>query len=188
MKFILYLWLFTFYLYGQDVEVLSYTYHIDTTNTWKVDDAYAHKKEFNLLTTKDESLGFKTKNIWIYVKVKNPNPTLSKNVMVFSYPLHDNITVYKYINGKVSTHYTTGDLNDFDTREIQTYNFAIPYVLKSYESKEFLFKIKSNSSLNMGIKFYSQKDYTTYKMQDAIMYPFVKTTKKNSLFSKPVTP
>ena len=148
MKILWYILLTTLHLFASQTEVLSYAYYLDETHTWSVEDAYAHKERFTPLTRDKESLGFQDKTVWLYVKVKNNSEALSPNLMVFAYAQHDNLTVYKYADEKIAQTYTTGDLQDFNTREVDTYNFAIPYSIEANNSKEMMFKIVSNSSLN----------------------------------------
>ena len=168
MKFLVYLWGMTLFLYGQGVEVLSYAYHIDAAGTWEVKDAYAHKDDFTPLAGKNPSLGFKSETVWIYIKVKNSTTIPSANVIEFAYPQHDNLNVYKYHKGAMEEHYVTGDLHPFDTREVQSHVFVVPYTLQGNDMKEFLFKIKSNSSLNVGITFYTAKAYDTHAFNDKL--------------------
>lgn len=168
MKFLLYLWLSSLFIFAQDVQLLSYDYYLDTSNTWNEEDAYSHKDDFTPLTLKNQSLGFRKQTAWVYVKVKNSSDKPSDNIVVFPYPQHDNLTVYKYSNGKVQQSYTTGDLHDFDSREIPSHNFAIPYRVEANDTKELLFKIESSSALNIGIKFYTAEDYREYKFDDEL--------------------
>ncbi len=168
MKFLVYLWAMTLFLYGQGVDVLSYAYHIDDSGTWEVKDAYAHKDDFTPLAANNPSLGFKSETVWIYIKVKNPTNTSSANVIEFAYPQHDNLSVYKYHKGMIEEHYVTGDLHTFDTREVQNHAFVVPYTVQGNDNKEFLFKIKSNSSLNVGVTFYTAKAYDAYTFDDKL--------------------
>ena len=111
MKFLLYVCLTSIFLFAQNVEVVSYDYYLDASNTWEVDDAYANKDAFSPLTLKKQSLGFRKQTAWVYVKVKNSTHTPSDNILVFPYPQHDHLSVYKYTHGKVQQAYATGDLH-----------------------------------------------------------------------------
>lgn len=168
MKFLVYLCTMTLFLYGQEAEVRSYTYYVDASNTWKVEDAYIHKNDFSPVTRKDKSLGFKEGTVWIYVKVKNRTNAPTHNVIVFPYPQHDTLTVYRYTKGILHTSYVTGDLHHFDTREVNAHYFAIPYVIQAHNTKELLFKIKSNSSLNISMDFYSKNAYDKFAYKDSL--------------------
>ncbi|MEA2029251.1 MAG: 7TM diverse intracellular signaling domain-containing protein [Campylobacterota bacterium] len=168
MKFLLSLWLTSLFIFAQNVEVVSYDYYLDVSNTWEERDAYAHKDDFAPLTLQNQSLGFRNQTAWVYVKVKNSSDAPLDNIVVFPYPQHDNLSVYKYSNGKVEQSYTTGDLHPFESREIASHTFSIPYRVEANSTKELLFKIESNSSLNIGVKFYSAKEYEEYKFEDEL--------------------
>ena len=168
MKFLWYLLFLTLYVTAQGTDVLSYKYHVDTTNTWSVKEAYAQKENFRPITSKNESLGFRSDSVWIYVKVKNNQDIILSNLMMFSYALHDNITVYEYNNDTLIKESITGDLHRFDTRRVQTHLFTIPYQLDTNSSKEWIFKITSESSLNIGMKFYTQEEYYAQKSKDEL--------------------
>ncbi|MFK5976968.1 MAG: 7TM diverse intracellular signaling domain-containing protein [Sulfurovum sp.] len=168
MKILIYLWVSTLFIFAQNIEVVSYDYYIDASNTWKVEDAYAHKSDFSPLTLKNQSLGFRRETVWVYVKVKNITNIPLDNILVFPYPQHDNLSVYKYTDGKIQQSYITGDLHHFDTRELPSHDFAIPYTVEANNTKELLFKIQSSSALNIGINFYSAEDYTEYKFKDEL--------------------
>ncbi|MDQ7047564.1 MAG: 7TM-DISM domain-containing protein [Sulfurovum sp.] len=168
MKLLLYLCLTSIFLFAQNVKVVSYDYYLDASNTWEEKDAYAHKEDFAPLTLKNQSLGFRKQTAWVYVKVRNSSETASDNILVFPYPQHDNLTVYKYTDGKVQHAYTTGDLHHFDSRELPSHNFAIPYTVEANSTKELLFKIESSSAFNIGIKFYTAEAYKKYKFEDEL--------------------
>ena len=166
MKFLWYLLFLTLYVAAQGTEVLSYKYHVDTTNTWSIKEAYAQKENFKPITPENESLGFRNDSVWVYVNIKNNQDTALSNFMVFSYPLHDNLIVHAYNKEKLVEEYTTGDLHRFDTRKEDTGLFTIPYKLEVNGSKEWLFNIRSQSSLNIGIKFYTFEEYYAQKSKE----------------------
>lgn len=169
MKFLLYIFVFLpFLLFAQEVQVSTYAYAIDRSNMWTADDAYAQRESFTPVSAKNRSLGFKKASIWIYIKVKNLSPSSSKNVIVFAYPQHDNLDVYKYNKGRIETSYVTGDLHPFDTRVSKAHNFVIPYTLEANTNKEILIKIRSNSSLNIGANFYTAKEYEKFSFKDSL--------------------
>lgn len=157
---IIYLFLaLSFSLFADNIEVIVSSYHVDHSGQWTVEDAYKNKNTFSPINNKNASLGFSGGAVWIYVKVHNKTKLDSSNMIEFPYPLHDYITMYEYINGKFKERTPTGDLTDFDTREVLTNDFVFPYLLKANETKELFFKINSHSSLNIGMHFHSIDKY-----------------------------
>ncbi|WP_294953106.1 7TM diverse intracellular signaling domain-containing protein [Sulfurovum sp.] len=167
MKYALLFFMFTFYLFGQNTKLVA-RYYVDKSHHWSVEEAYHNRNRFSVLTQKNATLGFTEGNVWIYVNVQNlANKNISE-MLEFPYPLHDYITVYVHKNGHFEKEYMTGDLTPFDTRKIKTNDFVIPYTLKAFEKKEILFKFSSNSSLNIGIRHFSLKEYYSNVSQNGL--------------------
>jgi len=159
MKMLLLFLTLSLSLFADNIEVLASSYYVDHSGKWTIQDAYKNKNTFTPINNKNASLGFSDGIVWIYVKLHNKTALSSSNMIEFPYPLHDYITMYEYTNGTVKEHVETGDLTPFDTREVKTNDFAFPYVLKADETKEILFKIRSHSSLNIGMHFHDIDQY-----------------------------
>ena len=145
--------------FGQEVQVLESKYTIDVDRKLSIESAYKEKDHFRNLIYDEISLGFSEARIWIYLKIKNPTDHEQSNVIKFPYPLHDYITVYEYQDSKLVDQYLTGDLTNFDTRKIKTNTFVIPYTIQAGETKEIIFRIDSDSSLNIGMQFLPLDEY-----------------------------
>jgi two-component sensor histidine kinase len=168
MRYIFILLLWTATIFGQNVTVLEKNIYIDAEHSWTENDAYKNKDKFIPLATNKESLGFSESTVWLYVKVKNNTDKFSHEVIEFVYPLHDYLDVYAYESATLVDSYSTGDHRDFNTREVETNNFVIPYMLAVGEEKEFIFKINSTSSLNIGMKFFSFREYYVHSSENKL--------------------
>jgi len=151
--------------YAEDIQLLESKYTIDDARKLSIETAYAEKKHFKKLMYNDTSLGFNDARVWIYIKIKNPTAQELSNVVKFHYPLHDYITVYEYKDSKLLNKYLTGDLTNFDTRKIKTNTFVIPYTIQANETKEIMFRIDSDSSLNIGMEFLPLDEYYSSSSQ-----------------------
>jgi len=166
MRYILIFFLMSLSVFGQGVEVLKKNIHIDNEHVWTVKDAYTNKDTFVPLLADEESLGFSDSTVWFYVQVANNTKKRSHEVIEFVYPLHDYLDVYIYKDGTIEETYSTGDRRAFNTRKVESNNFVIPYMLAAGESKEFIFKIDSSSSLNIGMKFYTFLEYSAHNTKN----------------------
>ncbi|MDQ7084089.1 MAG: sensor histidine kinase [Sulfurovum sp.] len=133
------------------------SYYIDEERAYTIETIQHYLDKFEVKT--DTSFGLRTEPIWIYLKLFNPTDKKSKNVIRFPYTLLDYIYVYEYQDDVLLRNYTTGDLTPFDTREINTNDFVIPYSIEAQQSKEFIFKIDSSSALNLKMDFLTQTEY-----------------------------
>ncbi len=147
------------HLFSQEVEVQATSYYVDASKSWDVEAAYANKSQFRSLTADNASLGFNKGTVYIYIKVKNLSSHYNAQVAEFPYPLHDSITVYEKKQGSFVKLYETGDLLGFDTRKVESNDFVIPYTLEASQTKELMFVLRSNSSLNIGLNLLSQEQY-----------------------------
>ena len=169
-KYLLFLLYCTLSLHAQNTDVLEQSYFLDTKHTLKVNDIYSKKVSLIPMTKKNTTLGFKKDTVWIYAKVENRTKKQLSNIIQFTYPLHDFIDVYIYDGGKITEHYRTGDLTKFQTRKIKTNDFIIPYKIASKETKTIIFKINSQSALNIEMNFLSQNEYLSQLNNKNMLY------------------
>ena len=157
-------------MHAKNTDILEQSYFLDPKHTLKVNDIYSKKVTLVPMTKKNTTLGFKKDTVWIYVKVQNKTKQQLANIIQFTYPLHDFIDVYIYDDGKITEHYLTGDLTKFQTRKIKTNNFIIPYTIAAKETKTIIFKIDSQSALNIEMNFLSQNEYLSQLNNANILY------------------
>jgi len=146
------------------------SYFLDIKHTMNADDIYSKKVALTPITKNNTTLGFRKDTVWIYVRVNNNEKKQLSNIIQFTYPLHDFIDVYIYDKNKLSEHYLTGDLTKFQTRKIRTSKFIIPYTIESNETKIIIFKINSQSALNIEMNFLSQNEYLSKLNNENILY------------------
>jgi len=170
LKYIFFLLYCTLALHAQNTDVLEQSYFLDTKHTLRVNDIYSKKVTLTPMTKRNTTLGFKKDTVWIYVKVQNKTKKQLSNVIQFIYPLHDFIDVYIYDGSKIKKHYLTGDLTKFQTRKIKTNDFVIPYKMAPEETKIIIFKLNSQSALNIEMNFLSQNEYLSKLNNKNILY------------------
>lgn len=151
--------------FAEEIQLLESKYTIDVDRKLTIESAYTEKFHFRELKHDDTSFGFSDARIWVYIKIKNITDHELSNVVKFPYPLHDYITVYEYQDSKLIDKYLTGDLTNFDTRKIKTNTFVIPYTIQAHETKEIMFRIDSDSSLNIGMEFLSLDEFYSSSSQ-----------------------
>jgi len=165
-----FLFIFSLLLHAQDVKRLEFSYYLDVNHTKNINDIFLRKVPLTPITKKNATLGFKKSTVWIYVKLENKTKQNISNVIRFTYPLHDYIDVYLFHGSKISQHYQTGDLTKFATRKIQTSKFVIPYTINATSTKIIIFKINSQSALNLEMSFLSQNQYLSLLNNGNILY------------------
>ena len=146
-------------LSANNIKVLESKYLLDAEHVYSINQVYENKDELSNFLYEKKTFGLKDDTLWIYIKVKSTAQVDSANMIEFLYPLHDYIEVNEYNRGKIIDKYITGDLTKYGTRKVDATNFIVPYTLKADETKEFIFKIDSKSSLSMGMKFLSKDEY-----------------------------
>jgi len=159
VKILLFFILFYNYIYANSIEILESKYFLDSQHSYTINQAYKNKDSFLPFAYEKQNFGLREDSLWLYIKVKNTSLHQTKNMIEFLFPLHDYIEVIEYSNGQIIDKYTTGDLTKHSTRRINTNNFIIPYTIDANQTKEFLFKIDSKSTLNAGIKFLTQDEF-----------------------------
>ena len=157
------------YLHAESMTSIKKIYFIDKNSTHTIKDISKNKELFHKLDTNNASFGFKNATVWIYLTIKNNTEKHLSKVMYFPYPLHDYIHVFKYKNSKLDADYITGDMTNFDTREIIDNKFIIPYKLSPKETKIIILKINSQSSLNLKIKFLSTEQYYVHERNSQLI-------------------
>ncbi len=170
LKYLFFLLYCTLTLHAQNTDVLEQSYFLDAKHSVKVSDIYSKKVALIPMTKKNTTLGFKKETVWIYVKVRNKTKQQLSNIIQFTYPLHDFIDVYMYDDSKITERYRTGDLTKFQTRKIKTNDFIIPYKIAPKETKTIIFKINSQSALNIEMNFLSQNEYLSQLNNKNILY------------------
>ncbi|MEN8304091.1 MAG: 7TM diverse intracellular signaling domain-containing protein [Campylobacterota bacterium] len=149
----------TVMLLAQNVDVLESRYFLDPSHQYSVEALHGDPSLFTQTLTSDTTLGFREDAVWIYLKLADRTLLEEAHVVQFIYPLHDHIEVHKFLHGKKVESYSTGDKTPFETRKLKSHEFAIPYTIPKGETLEIIFKIDSQSSLNIGIDHMTQEAY-----------------------------
>ena len=142
--------------YANEISITQ-KHYLDSNNELSVEEIYKLKEKFTNI--EDNSFGLTGATLWIYVKVENLTKEESSHVIELPYALLDYVRVMEYKNQTLLKEYLTGDLTSFDTREVSTNDFVIPYELEPYESKEFILKVDSAGALNVDMKFMESIKY-----------------------------
>ncbi len=157
-------------LYAKESKIsIEKAYYIDKNKTLSVEDIAKNRVQFHPLNADNASFGFKDATIWIYLTIKNNTDKHLNQVVYFPFPLHDYLHVFKYKNAQLVQEYITGDMTNFNTREIIDNKFVIPYQLSPGEKKTIIFKINSQSSLNLKMKFLSTEHYYVHERNSQLI-------------------
>ncbi len=109
------------------------------------------------ITRDDPNLGFKKINLWLKFQLYNNSNKAETFYLEFDYPLLDKVDIFSK-NGESSWEKvinTVGDAVPFNTRPFFYRNFIFPLKLEPFETRSFLIKIDSDSSLQFPAYLYS---------------------------------
>ncbi|XPV70364.1 MAG: 7TM diverse intracellular signaling domain-containing protein [Halarcobacter sp.] len=168
MRFIFLILLYMINLSANSISIIESKYFLDKQHSYTTENIYKNKNKFTPYNYENATFGFKKDTIWLYFKVKNNTNIKQENLIEFLYRLHDYIYIMEYKDGQVIDQYLTGDLTKHNTRKIDSNDLLIPYTLDKNETKEFIFKINSDSNLSIGLNFLSKKQYYENSKQNSI--------------------
>jgi len=141
--------LFVSFLQAKDIDMqLSY---LETNNNLSIKEIKT--KTFIPLKSNSFNKGLSKKQYWLKVDIKNNTKRDQKLILELQNPSIDHIKLY---GEKV---FVTGDHERFDSRDIDSINFAFSIALKAYQKKTIFIMIQSDNAISIPIKVFTKDDF-----------------------------
>jgi len=130
------------------------------------------ESKFINVKTDDPAYGFKKSNFWIKVHIQNIKATYQNLFIEFDYPLSDKIDIFTQDErgNWTNTQKTIGDKVPFSARTIFYRNPVFNIDLHPHESKVYLFKIETESSIQFPAYLYSSQGLSKHISKTEILF------------------
>jgi serine phosphatase RsbU (regulator of sigma subunit) len=172
LKLVGFYWLFSMsfvfaqiksYEIPENIEVVNiskyFVYYEDASKLMSLKEISKMEAEkWKPITKDDPNLGFKKINLWLALQLHNNSNKTETYYLELDYPLLDKVDIFTQ-NGESSWQKiinTVGDAVPFSTRPFFYRNLVFPLKLEPFETRSFLIKIDSDSSLQFPAYLYSQ--------------------------------
>ncbi|MDX1904805.1 MAG: 7TM diverse intracellular signaling domain-containing protein [Thermonemataceae bacterium] len=157
---------------GENVSHFLYTFE-DSTNRMSLQEVISQTdSKFKQVKTDNPNLGFKKTSIWIKFRARNTANTSRYVFLEFDYPLLDKMDIYQQDenNNWVSAEKTVGDRVPFSNRSIFFRNIVFPLQFKALQTKTYLIRIKTDSSVQFPAYLYDFSSLTKHISKVDILF------------------
>jgi len=151
----------------------KFAYFIDKTNQLSL--AEIERKsvqgEFSLAKNDNISLGYIQDTVWLHFSIVNNSSNRDDWLMVFDYPLLDEIEVFsKTDKTLIWQSKLMGDNLNFDQRPIDFRVFVKPLILNTAQQTEFYIRIKTSSSMQIRPAIMSSESFFVDELTKEMFY------------------
>ncbi len=128
-----------------------YQLFVDNTGKTTIDDILTPDSPvlFSELPEHNANLGYHKEVHWFKVEIDNPTPHDINQLLEFSYPLLDQISLYLVNRNshRILASYTSGDTRPFYSRLYPHPNFIFPLTFPAYNDTDLYVRIKTRGNL-----------------------------------------
>ena len=141
----------------------------DPESQMNLDDFLRSETREKLIESKTDtvSLGYSDSTYWFEFELKNRGPVTRDLIVEIDNPNLDQVDVYFSTKGGIKLQHQLGDKKSFSERLIEHHNFLIPLQLK--DSTKIILKVKSGSSLYLGLYAYDANFFWTDYVKDMVV-------------------
>ncbi|HET8706719.1 MAG TPA: 7TM diverse intracellular signaling domain-containing protein, partial [Pseudomonadales bacterium] len=148
----------------------------DVATNWTLEEALQRPaSEWQPVTGDVPSYGFVHEGYWFRLQVKPEQAADIDGLISVSYPALDHLEVYRLESGRFISNapeYVLGDLRPFYPRYANNRDFLIPVKFKSTEPVTFLFRAKTDGTMQLPIKYYSRQSYYDGEQKTLVLQGF----------------
>lgn len=135
----------------------------DAATDWTAEQALTHPaSEWQPVSGEVPSYGFAHEGYWFRLEIKPEWVEEIDGLISISYPALDHLEVYRLESdqqGVPAPLYVLGDLLPFYPRYANNRDFIIPLKFKKADKVTFLFRAKTDGTLQLPIKYYAKQTY-----------------------------
>jgi diguanylate cyclase (GGDEF)-like protein len=145
---------------------------IDRFETLSVNDFLQKRAPSVCVSANSDRLphGYTDAAIWLRTSLKSTSDTPTRWIAEFGNPELDYVDMYIVRNGRLVSHFQTGDRRAFASRPIASRNFRFPVVLSSDTTTELIWKIRSDTAIYLPIKLYYEKTHWETDWKSYILF------------------
>lgn len=165
-KIILFCFLFTLYLFGDELKI-DESFFIDTTNTKTVEDI---RKETIFTPIKKYNLGVVKKNVWIKLSIVNSSSSIISKRIYNKRSGIDFIDVYIFKQEKLLEKYKLGDMVEHTQRDNHFRTSYFDLTIKPKDKITIFIKQKTYGAMEMKWHIVDQKQFMNYYSKQTMVY------------------
>lgn len=105
------------------------------------------------------TFGYTHSVYWFYLKLINPDETITQRFLSIDYPVLDYIDIYQRDSGGAWAQHAMGDKYPFEAREIKNRNFVLPLELKPQQTFEYVFRVNTASSMQFPLTIWTERSF-----------------------------